>query len=546
MSKLKSGGAEYIVIGSGSAGAVLASRLSENQDCDVILLEAGGWANSLLIQIPAAVGMLLDSGRFNWNYRTTSQKNLGSREIPMPRGKVLGGSSSINGMIFVRGHPKDYDRWQDEGAEGWSYADVLPYFRRLEDHEDRSDAYHGQGGPVRVTSARATSALEQAFLKAGLQAGYLAAEDFNGYRQEGFGRYDMNVHNGRRANTAHAYLTAASKRKNLTIVRHAQARRVLVRNGRATGVEALVEGKLKVFHARGEVMICAGAINSPEILMRSGIGPGDHLRSAGIEVVADIAEIGENLQDHLEVHVQYRSPDAVSLYRHSRPLPMLAAGAQWLMFRSGPAASNHFEVGAFLKTRAEVPHPDVQIHFLPVCVDASRGKRSLMEGFRMHVGSMRSQSRGTVRLVKENPDAPPRIDPRYMSLEADWREMRMAVKIARDVAAQRAFDGLRLEELTPSSSCRTTEEIDRFIRETAMTAYHPSGTCRMGKDVGAVVDTLCRVQGVDALRVVDASVMPSIVSGNLNAPTMMIAEKIAAEITGKRLAPDHVTSFHRD
>jgi choline dehydrogenase len=535
--------ADFVIVGSGSAGAVMAARLSENADLCVTLLEAGSDDNSHLIRMPAAVGMLLDSRRYNWNYSTVPQEKLANRPILLPRGKVLGGSSSLNGMVYIRGHALDYERWAEEGADGWRYADVLPYFRKLENHASRRDRYHGQGGPVHVVTGRGATPLQQAFLAAGDDAGYCRSEDANGYRQEGFGYFDMNVENGNRASSAYAYLRRARHRPNLRIVTGAEALRITTRGSRATGVEALVGGRTQVFTADVEVLVCAGAVNSPKILLQSGIGPADHLRERGVRVLLDHPEVGENLQDHVEVHLQYRCPKGMSLYRATRPLRKLAIGAEWLLARRGVAATNHYDVGAFIHSNPGASHPDLQLHFLPICFDSAGARRGAVEGFRIHIGPMRSQSRGSVQLTSADPNGPVAINPRHMTTSSDWDEMRAAVRLGRDIVAQKAFDGMRYAALSTAQEVASDSGIDAFIRDTATTAHHPCGTCRMGRDGRAVVDPACRVQGIDALRVVDASIMPSIVSGNLNVPTMMIAEKIAAEMTGGSLAPDRGTVY---
>ncbi len=537
-------GADYVVVGAGSAGGAIAARLSENPDIKVILLEAGGRDNDMLIRMPAAVGLLVLSQRHNWNYWTTPQRALGDRRITMPRGKVLGGSSSINGMVYIRGHALDYERWVDEGATGWSYSEVLPYFKRLEDHRDRRDAYHGQGGPVQVVTAKAEGRLRQAFVAAGVEAGYGRTDDVNGFRQEGFGPYDMNVENGRRASSAYAYLRKARNRPNLIVRTHSEVMKIVIENGRATGVDVLVDGSLRRIHADREVIVSAGSINSPKLLKLSGIGPAGELRSHGIDIVADHPDVGENLQDHVETHLQYRCPKPITLHQDHKTLPMAMIGARWLLFKTGKGASNQYEVGGFIRSDAGVRHPDIQFHFVPIAY-TDRDKRLVTEdGFRIHVGPMRSQSRGSVKLASPDPRADPLIDIGHMKLERDWIEMRKSIELTREIVAQKAFDGLRTDELSPGTQANDRASIDGFIRDTALTAYHPSGTCRMGKDVRAVVDPQCRVQGIEGLRVADASIMPSIVSGNLNIPTMMIGEKASDMILGRTLPADADARFY--
>ena len=536
--------ADYVVVGAGSAGAVIAARLSEDPDIRVVLLEAGGIDNSMLIRMPAGIGMLLTSGRHNWNYWTVPQKALGGRRITMPRGKVLGGSSSINGMVYIRGHALDYERWAAEGATGWSYAEVLPYFLRLEDHAQRGGSYHEKGGPVKVVTGAGENPLQQAFVAAGVEAGYSRTDDFNGYSQEGFGPYDMNVDGGRRASSAFAYLRPARRRANLSIITGAEVDRVTVKNGRATGVEARIGRRTVNIMAEREVIISAGATNSPKLLLLSGIGPADELRRLGINVVADHPEVGRNLQDHVEVHLQYRCPKPITLYQDMKPLSKLMIGAQWILRHDGKGATNHYEVGSFIHSDVGVRHPDLQMHFGPICYSDPTQRVVIEDGFRIHVGSMRSQSKGSVTLASANPEDPPLIDPCHMALEQDWIEARNAVRLTREVVAQKAFNGLRTDEISPGAGATSTKDIDDFIRQTCLTAYHPAGSCRMGNDATAVVDPQARVQGIEGLRVADASIMPSIISGNLNVPTMMIGEKVSDMIRGQALPSASSVSYH--
>lgn len=524
---------DYVVIGAGSAGAIIASRLSEDPDVSVLLLEAGPVDKSLFIRMPAGMAILFQRGLCNWSYVTEPQAALGGRRIWTPRGKALGGSSSINGMIYIRGHALDYQRWAEEGASGWSYAEVLPYFRRLESHADRADVYHGNEGPVRVVTGRCENPLFGAFIEAGLQAGYPYTRDVNGYQQEGFGRFDMNVDRGRRANTSLAYLSGARARPNLRIETDAMAERIVFEGRAARGVTYIRAGNRMTARADCEVIVSAGAINTPKLLLASGIGPVSELARFDTDVVVDAPEVGRNLQDHMEVFIADKSRRPMTLYGDLRPWRQPWIGAQWLLTKTGKGATNHYEAGAFIRSGPGVSHPDIQIHFNPMAYSKPGDPRPTEHAYRIHIGTMRSQSRGTVTLKSLDPAEPPAIDPNYMSTEADWREMRACVSLGREIMNQPAFKDFRGDEIRPGRAVRTVAEIDAYIRETANTAYHPSGTCRMGSDDRSVVDPACRVRGVSGLRVVDASIMPSIVSGNLNVPTMMIGEKAADMIAGK-------------
>jgi choline dehydrogenase len=537
------GRCDYVVVGSGSAGAVVAARLSEDPDVSVTLLEAGPADSSLMIAMPAAVGMLIASGRYNWNYVTEPQQNLDGRRLAVPRGRVLGGSSSLNGMIYVRGHGLDYDRWVEEGAVGWSYGEVLPYFRRAERHETRVDDYHGRSGPIGVVTGSQSNPLYDAFIEAGIAAGYGRTPDVNGCRQEGFGRFDMNIDGGRRASTSAAYLPAARRRANLKVITSAVANRVLIEHGRATGVTYVAKGRQRKVMAAREVIVSAGAIDSPKLLMLSGIGPADELRRHGIDVVADLRGVGRNLQDHLEIHVEHSCLQPITLYGDLKPWNRLLIGARWLLTRDGKGATNHYEAGAFVKSTEDTRHPDIQFHFVPIAYADHQARRATNHGYRVHVGPLRSKSLGRVTLASAQAADPPRIDPDYMSTPDDWRTMRQCLAIARDVFGQPSFAPFRGPEIMPGPGVRTENEIDRFIRATAVSSYHHCGTCRMGVDGDAVVDPKCRVRGVEGLRVVDASIMPSIVSGNLNAPTVMIGEKAADMIAGKEQLPRSNATF---
>ncbi len=521
---------DFIVVGAGSAGCVLANRLSA-AGARVLVLEAGPWDRGWKIHMPAALTYNLMNDRYNWYYRTEPQAGLDGRRLYWPRGRVVGGSSALNAMVYVRGHPLDYDRWAAEGAQGWSYAEVLPYFRRAESRSVGGDAYRGDAGPLKVWAAEAANPLFDAFVAAGVEAGYGRTEDMNGFRQEGFGRMDMTVHRGMRWSAARAYLRPALRRPNLTVVTGALATRILVENGRAVGVD-YVENHTSKRALAGEVVLAGGAINSPQLLLLSGIGPADELRQAGVTPLHDLQGVGRNLQDHLELYVQYACRRPVTLMPAMRPHRMALIGLRWFSNRTGPGASSHLEAGAFIRSAAGIRHPDIQYHFLPALIDDHGRSPATFHAFQTHVGPMRPASRGFLRLRSADPRRHPIIEPRLLSEERDRAEMRACVRLTREIIAQPAFDGFRGEEIKPGRSTDSDAEIDAFVRAKAESAYHPCGTCRMGGDDMAVVDPQCRVRGLQSLRVVDASIMPSEPSGNLNAPTIMLAEKASDMILG--------------
>jgi choline dehydrogenase len=532
---------DHVIVGAGSAGAVLAGRLSADPGTRVLLLEAGPEDSSWTIRMPTAVTINIPRATYNWRFWTEPEPALQGRRLYQPRGKVLGGSSSLNGMIAIRGHALDYDRWVEEGAPGWSYAEVLPYFRRLESHATRRDAYHGTDGPVRIVPGTSRNPLYAAFIEAGVQAGYPRTEDVNGFRQEGFGPFDMTIDAGVRASSSHAYLRPARGRPNLTIRTLAQAIRVVVERGRAVGVDYLDAGRARTVRAEREVIVCGGAFSSPHLLLLSGIGPADELRRTGVAVVHDLPGVGRNLHDHVEVHVDQACTKPITLYGALRPWNQALIGLRWLLSHGGPGATNHYEAGAFLRSRAGVRHPDIQIHFVPICYSSHHDRRAVEHGYRVHVGQMRPTSRGSVTLASADPLAHPRIVLNALATEEDWRTTRACLEIGREVLAQRAFDPFRGPERQPGPDARDPAAIDAYIRATAVSAYHPCGGCRMGTGPDAVTDHEGRVHGIEALRVVDASIMPSVVSGNTNLPIMMMAEKIAASIRGEPpLSPVHL------
>ena len=537
---------DYIVVGAGSAGSIVASRLSESPDKRVLLLEAGGSDRRWQIRIPAAVRENVKaSSRVNWHFESEPEPGLDHRRIAHPRGKVLGGSGSINGMVFLRGHPLDYERWSQEGARGWSYRNVLPYFKRLENNENGADRYRSVGGPIRVRRQQDLWALSEAFLDAGPALGYPATDDFNGYRQDGFGRFDMNVDRGVRASSAYAILRPAMRRANLRILTHCHARRILFEGERAAGIEYRRRGRIEEARCERELVLCGGAFGSPQLLMLSGIGPAEQLTRREIPVRVDLPGVGRNLQDHLEVHLQHECPDPVSVNLYMHPLRKLAIGLRWLLTRSGPAASGQSHVGAFLKLRPESAHPDAQIHFWAAIFDGWEVPHDRF-GFRLGIGPMRPTSRGEVRLRSADPEDPPLLHFNYCATEEDRRDMRECVHVARRIAGSPAFSGFRSKEIDPGPEIRSDEEIDAWVRRTATTSWHPSGTCAMGDPAAAhsVVDPETRVKGVAGLRIVDASIMPSIASSNLNAVVMMMAERASDLIRGRPLLPPEDAEYY--
>ena len=528
--------ADYVVVGAGSGGCAAAYRLAE-AGRSVIVVEHGGTDAGPLIRMPGALSYPMNMRRYDWGYRTEPEPHLGGRRLAAPRGKVLGGSSSINGMVYVRGHARDFDHWAEAGADGWAYADVLPYFERMEDWDPNGHGgdpdWRGRGGPLHVTRGPRDNPLHDAFVAAGAAAGYGVTDDYNGERQEGFGPFDMTVKGGVRWSAARAYLDPAKATGRCTVVR-GHADRVVIEEGRATGV-ALRGGA--VVRARAEVIVAASAFNTPKLLMLSGIGPGAHLAAHGIDVVADRAGVGANLQDHLELYVQYASKRPVTLYRYWNLLGKAYVGARWLLSRGGPGASNQFESCAFLRTRAGVEYPDMQVHFLPIAVRYDGRAAAEGHGFQAHVGPMRSPSRGAVTLRSAEPGDAPVIRFDYMSTAQDWDDFRRCVRLIREVFAQAPMQPFAEREIGATAGAETDAELDRVIREHCESAYHPCGTSRMGRrdDPGAVVDPEGRVIGVEGLRVADSSVFPRIPNGNLNAPSIMVGEKVADHVLGRRL-----------
>lgn len=522
---------DYIIVGAGSAGCVLANRLSA-AGARVLVLEAGPADRTWKIHMPAALTYNLCDTKYNWGYETEPQPHMDGRRMYWPRGRVLGGSSSLNAMVYVRGNALDYDRWAGNGLPEWSYAHVLPYFKRAETCARGGDDYRGDSGPLHVSRGTMRNPLFAAFIAAGQQAGYPFTADMNGFQQEGFGPMDMTVHRGRRWSAASAYLRPAMQRSNLTVMTGALATRIVVEKGRATALEFRHRGTALRARAR-EIILSGGAINSPQLLLLSGIGPADEIRRHGVSVVHDLPGVGRNLQDHLELYVQHACKEPITLYITENAVNRVAIGLQWFLFKTGLGASAHLEAGAFIRRNAEVAHPDLQYHFLPSLVNDHGRKPIGCHGFQAHVGPMRPTSRGYLRLRSADPTVHPEIQPNYLATEQDRREMRDAVTLTREIFAQSAFDRFRGPEIQPGAAVRSNDELDAFVRAKSDSAYHPCGTCKMGIDEQAVVDGELRVRGLEGLRVVDASIMPSEPSGNLNAPTIMIAEKAADMILGE-------------
>lgn len=528
---------DYIIIGAGSAGCVLANRLSADPGTSVLLLEAGAKDNNPLVRLPMLMGKLFNSGLYNWHYHTEPEPHLNGRKLYWPRGKALGGTSTINGMIYVRGNAQDYDRWAQMGAKGWSYEEVLPYFRRSENHVERSDAFHGTEGGLSVCRARGTNPLFDKFLEAGGQAGYPVTDDFNGATQEGFGRYDFTIRKGKRWSTASAFLRPALGRSNLTLRIKALTHRILIEHGRAVGVEYEIGGRVTQARAAREVVLSAGTVNSPQILMLSGIGAADEMAGHGIRPIHDLPGVGRNMQDHVDVCLVYEVTKPVTLYSDLRADRLIWSVVQGAIFGTGVATTFPYEAGAFIKSRRGLAAPDIQAHFMPALEKTANlhwpkffGPKAAVEhnhGLTIRVGPVNPESRGCIKLKSADPRQAPAIHANYLATDFDRDTMVTAIRLMRDVMAQPAFADMMGAELAPGPSLQSDAALKEWLRSAALTTFHPVGTCKMGQGPETVVDERLRVHGLQGLRVADASIMPVISSGNTNAPTIMIGEKAA-------------------
>lgn len=529
---------DHIIVGSGSAGSVMTHRLSE-AGRSVLVLEYGGTDLGPLIQMPSALSIPMNMKRYNWGFETEPEPHLGGRRLATPRGKVVGGSSSINGMVYVRGHARDFDTWEEMGAKGWAFKHVLPYFKRMENSHGGEEGWRGTDGPMHVKRGERLNPLYQAFIEAGQQAGYPITKDYNGRQQEGFGSMEMTVHNGFRWSAANAFLRPALKRKNVKLVTHAYARRIILEGNKAVGVEYSRGEKIFTARARRDIIIAASPINSPKLLQLSGIGPAQVLKDAGIEVKHHLAGVGENLHDHLEVYFQVKCKQPITLNGKLNLVSKGMIGAEWMLLKSGLGSTNHFESCGFIRSAAGIDYPDIQYHFIPAAVRYDGKVAFAGHGFQVHVGPMRSKSRGFVRVQSNDAKTNPKILFNYMSHPDDWTEFRACIRLTREVIAQKALEPFRAEEIQPGSDVQSDEQIDDFIRQHCESAYHPTGTCKMGaaNDPMAVVDPECRVRGIENLRVADSSIMPQVTNGNLNAPTLMIGEKASDHILGRDPLP---------
>ena len=529
---------DYIVIGSGSAGAIVAARLSENKSVSVLLIEAGGSDKNIFIKMPSALGIPMNTRKFNWGFKSEPERFLNNRIMNCPRGRVLGGSSSINGMVYVRGNPFDFDEWEMLGANGWNFKNCLPYFKRVENHKIKNSIYTGNEGAVSISGGNnMKNPLYNAFIDAAIEAGYEKTEDYNGYQQEGFGQKFMNVDSGIRASTSHAYLNPVKHRKNLTIFSKSLVTKIIFKNKKACGVELTRNNKNYSIYSHKEIILSAGSIGSPHILQVSGVGCRKKLKNSGIQVIHDLPGVGENLQDHLEFNFQYRCKQPITLNGQINLLKKLKIGIEWIITKKGLGASNHFEACGFIRSKAGVKWPDIQYHFLPGAITYDGTVAFSDHGFQVHVGHNKPTSRGSITAISSDIKVHPKIQFNYLSTESDRAGFRASVRLTREIMQQKSMKPFLGHAIQPSENIQTDDEIDEFIRNSVDSAYHPCGTCRMGKGSNAVVDEHLSVFGMDGLRVIDSSVFPSIPNGNLNAPTMMLAERASDIIKNKVMKP---------
>ncbi len=539
---------DYVIVGAGSAGCVLARRLTEDAGVSVLLLEAGPWDRSIILEMPAALSLPLQNDRFNWDYTSEPEPYMDGRAMHCPRGRVVGGSSSINGLVYVRGNALDYDAWAatSNSLADWSYAHCLPYFIKSENYEGGGDpAYRGSGGPLNVVRGACRNPMYNAFIEAGVEAGYPRTEDQSGYQHEGFGAMDMTVRGGRRGSAARGYLYPALKRPNLDFEIKVLATRVLFEGRRAVGVEYRQGGRTLTARAGREVILCGGVINSPQLLMLSGVGNAAELAAFDIAIVHDLPGVGENLQDHLDIALQYECKQPISLYKSAQPLGRLMVGLRWMLFRSGVGASNAFESGGFIRSRAGVEYPNLQYHFMPIAMKYDGTQPIDAHAFQVHLSQMRPSSRGHIKLRSADPREHPKILFNYCQTENDRQEFRDGLRLTREIVNQPAMDPYRGRELAPGERVQSDDEIDAYVRAQGETEYHPSCSCKMGSDDMAVVDGDLKVHGLEGLRVVDASIMPHVVAANLNATVIMIAEKAADTIRGREPLPPSDAPVYR-